>query len=272
MKSKFYLSFKNILKIPLVFIFLFYSSSILSFDVDPVGKNVKEGVERYKAQNFQGSLDSFNQAESQGKEDDKLYFNKGTSYFKLNDYKLALKYFEKSAASDDKDLKLRSLYNKGNTYAKLGDKKNAIKAYMDALNTNPDFLPARKNLEMLTRKDNKDKQDQKQDNKDQNSENEEEKKENRREKEWRKKDREFTYKENFSSACTKLNHLTRVEGPDPPRTEEADSVGEETGRKEPIYGNDGAKLLDRSLCPLTVLGKEETPAPEVGQQPSSSSA
>jgi Ca-activated chloride channel family protein len=178
MKSKFYLSFKNILKIPLVFIFLFYSSSILSFDVDPVGKNVKEGVERYKAQNFQGSLDSFNQAESQGKEDDKLYFNKGTSYFKLNDYKLALKYFEKSATSDDKDLKLRSLYNKGNTYAKLGDKKNAIKAYMDALNTNPDFLPARKNLEMLTRKDNKDKQDQKQDNKDQNSENEEEKKEN----------------------------------------------------------------------------------------------
>lgn len=178
MKPKFYLSFKNILKIPLVFIFLFYSSSILSFDVDPVGKNVKEGVERYKAQNFQGSLDSFNQAESQGKEDDKLYFNKGTSYFKLNDYKLALKYFEKSATSDDKDLKLRSLYNKGNTYAKLGDKKNAIKAYMDALNTNPDFLPARKNLEMLTRKDNKDKQDQKQDNKDQNSENEEEKKEN----------------------------------------------------------------------------------------------
>ncbi|MBK9502778.1 MAG: hypothetical protein IPO06_26065 [Leptospiraceae bacterium] len=62
---------------------------LFAFDVDPVGKNVKEGVERYKAQNFQGSLDSFNQAESQGKEDDKLYFNKGTSYYKLNDYKLA---------------------------------------------------------------------------------------------------------------------------------------------------------------------------------------
>lgn len=178
MKTKNYLSFQNTFKIQFLFFLLLFSSSILSFDVDPVGKNVKEGVERYKAQNFQGSLDSFNQAESQGKEDDKLYFNKGTSYFKLNDYKLALKYFEKSATSDDKDLKLRSLYNKGNTYAKLGDKKNAIKAYMDALNTNPDFLPARKNLEMLTRKDNKDKQDQKQDNKDQNQENEEEKKEN----------------------------------------------------------------------------------------------
>ncbi len=178
MKTKNYLSFQNTFKIQFLFFLLLFSSSILSFDVDPVGKNVKEGVERYKAQNFQGSLDSFNQAESQGKEDDKLYFNKGTSYFKLNDYKLALKYFEKSATSDDKDLKLRSLYNKGNTYAKLGDKKNAIKAYMDALNTNPDFLPARKNLEMLTRKDNKDKQDQKQDNKDQNQESEEEKKEN----------------------------------------------------------------------------------------------
>ncbi len=154
---------------------LFSFSTLVAFDVDPVGKNVKEGVERYKAQNFQGALESFNQAESQAKEDDRLYFNKGTSYYKLNDYKLALKYFEKSATSDDKDLKLRSLYNKGNTYAKLGDKKNAIKSYMDALNTSPDFLPARKNLEMLTRKDNKDKQDQKQDKKNQDSENEEEK-------------------------------------------------------------------------------------------------
>jgi Ca-activated chloride channel homolog len=157
---------------------LFLVSSIYSFDVDPMGKNIKEGVERYKAQNFQGSLESFNQAESQqGKEDERLFFNKGTSYYKLNDYKLALKYFEKSALSDDKDLKLRSLYNKGNTYAKLGDKKNAMKSYMEALNTNPDFLPARKNLELLTKKENKDKQDQKQENnKDDNSD--EKKKEN----------------------------------------------------------------------------------------------
>ena len=91
MKTKNYLSFQNTFKIQFLFFLLLFSSSILSFDVDPVGKNVKEGVERYKAQNFQGSLDSFNQAESQGKEDDKLYFYKGTSYFKYNDYKLALK-------------------------------------------------------------------------------------------------------------------------------------------------------------------------------------
>ena len=142
----------NLWKIVLLVTILFSLPTLFAFDVDPIGKNVKEGVERYKAQNYQGSLDSFNQAESQGKEEDRLYFNKGTSYYKLNDYKVALKYFEKSATSEDKDLKLRSLYNKGNTYAKLGDKKNAIKSYMDALSANPDFLPARKNLEMLTRK------------------------------------------------------------------------------------------------------------------------
>ena len=139
----------NLWKIVLLVTILFSLPTLFAFDVDPIGKNVKEGVERYKAQNYQGSLDSFNQAESQGKEEDRLYFNKGTSYYKLKDYKLALKYFEKSATSEDKDLKLRSLYNKGNTYAKLGDKKNAIKSYMDALSANPDFLPARKNLEML---------------------------------------------------------------------------------------------------------------------------
>lgn len=162
---------------------LFFYSTIYAFDVDPVGKNVKEGVERYKAQDFQGSLDRFNQAELQGKEDDRLFFNKGTSYFKLNDYKLALKYFEKSALSNDKDLKLRSLYNKGNTYAKLGDKKNAIKSYLDALNTDSEYLPAKKNLELLTKKENKDKQDQKQDeNKDDNS------KQEKKEKQQDKKD------------------------------------------------------------------------------------
>ncbi|MBP7281098.1 MAG: tetratricopeptide repeat protein [Leptospiraceae bacterium] len=148
-----------------LFVVLFLSASLTlsAFDVDPVGKSVKEGVERYKSQDFQGSLESFNQAESQAKEDDRLSYNKGTSYYKLNDYKLALKYFEKSALSNDKDLKLRSLYNKGNTYAKLGDKKNAIKSYMDALNTDPEFLPARKNLELLTKKEDPDKKDQKQD-------------------------------------------------------------------------------------------------------------
>ena len=157
-----------------VYFTLFVFSSLSAFDVDPVGKSVKEGVERYKSQDFQGSLESFNQAETQVKEDERLSYNKGTSYYKLNDYKLALKYFEKSALSNDKDLKLRSLYNKGNTYAKLGDKKNAIKSYMEALNTNPEFLPARKNLELLTKKEDKDQKDQKQDqNKEDDSEKDE---------------------------------------------------------------------------------------------------
>ena len=153
----------NLWKIVLLVTILFSLPTLFAFDVDPIGKNVKEGVERYKQQDFQGSLESFNLAENQSKEDDRLSYNKGTSYYKLNDYKLALKYFEKSALTSDKDLKLRSLYNKGNTYAKLGDKKNAIKSYMDALNTDPEFLPARKNLELLSQKENKDKQDQKQD-------------------------------------------------------------------------------------------------------------
>lgn len=156
------------IKIKLIFLILIYFncfSSLFAFDIDPIGKRVKEGVERYKAQDFQGSLESFNQAEAQAKEDDRLFFNKGTSYYKLNDYKLALKYFEKSAMSSDRELKLRSLYNKGNAYAKLGDKKNAIKSYMEALNTDSEFLPARKNLELLTKKEEKDQKDQKQDQK-----------------------------------------------------------------------------------------------------------
>jgi hypothetical protein len=50
----------NLWKIVLLVTILFSLPTLFAFDVDPIGKNVKEGVERYKAQNYQGSLDSFN--------------------------------------------------------------------------------------------------------------------------------------------------------------------------------------------------------------------
>ena len=162
-------------KILLVLSFIFVSGSIYSFDVDPVGKNIKEGVQKYKSGDFHGALDNFNHAEAKKEDDPRTLFNKGTAYYKLDDYKLALKYFEKAAETEDKTLKAKALYNKGNTYVKMGDKLNAVKAYSDTLSIAPEFAPARKNLELLRKKEEKKENDSQEKEKDDENEDEKDK-------------------------------------------------------------------------------------------------
>ncbi len=157
-------------------IFVLSASAVSAVDIDPAGAKIKNGVERYKSGDFPGSLDSFESASKDFKEDRRLDFNKGTAQFKSGDFKGALKNFENAASSEDKNLKTESFYNLGNTYNQMGDKKSAIRSYMRALKESPDFAPARKNLELIRKKEekppeDKDKQEDKDDKKDQNSQN-----------------------------------------------------------------------------------------------------
>ena len=150
---------------------LFFSvHSIFGYDVDPVGKKVKSAVQKYKTGDYNGSLDTFNEISPELKNDERLEFNKGTTYYKLNDYPSALKHFEKSLQTNDKDLKVRTLYNMGNTHYKQGDKISAIKSYLDALNLDPNFEPARKNLELIRKKEDKQNNNNNQNNEDENEE------------------------------------------------------------------------------------------------------
>jgi tetratricopeptide (TPR) repeat protein len=145
---------------------------LYSFDLDPIGKSIREGVERYKRGDFGGALESFSEAEHKEKNDSRIFFDKGTAYFKLNDFKLAERYFDKAAAnSDDKELKARALFNKGNAIYKQGDKRKAIDSYLEALEAKPDFAPARKNLELIRKEDSKKQQENNQESEDQEEEN-----------------------------------------------------------------------------------------------------
>jgi Ca-activated chloride channel family protein len=144
----------------LLFLFIYSSTSLLSFDVDPVGKKVKDGVKSYKEGNYSNSLENFQKAEPTIPDDKRISYNKGTALYKMGDYKSALKQFEKSATSiDDPELKAKSLYNMGNTHLKMGDKVSAIRSYLDALSVSPDFEAAKKNLDLLHR-EQKQKKDQ----------------------------------------------------------------------------------------------------------------
>jgi Ca-activated chloride channel family protein len=145
----------NMFKIILIIIYII-TIDIYSFDVDPIGNSVKDGVKNFKEGNFPNSLEKFNKAETGIPDDKRISFNKGTAYYKLGDYKSALNQFEKSAgSSDDPQLKVKSLYNMGNTHLKLGDKVSAIRSYLDAITVDPNFEPAKKNLDLLQRVEEK---------------------------------------------------------------------------------------------------------------------
>jgi tetratricopeptide (TPR) repeat protein len=185
---------------------LIFINSIYSIDVDPEGSRIKEGVEKYSTKDFQGALENFSAAEKTMSEDERVAFNKGASYFKMNDFKTAQKYFEKSLGGNDKELKVKSLYNLGNTFAKLGDKKSALRSYRNSLAIDPDFLPSRKNIELL----NQEKEDQKDKNKDSEDEKKkDEEKDSKDKKEESKKSN--SKKEEKDSKNGKNKELTKEE-------------------------------------------------------------
>jgi Ca-activated chloride channel homolog len=142
------------MRVILVFMILL-PFALNGIDFDPVGKHVKEGNQRFSRGDFKGSLENFQKAEPYVKEGDpRIQFNKGNSFYKLNDYDEAISHFEKTASeSSDPLIRSRSNYNIGNTLFKKGDKQNAIKSYLKAIQDDPNFVEAKKNLELIQNED-----------------------------------------------------------------------------------------------------------------------
>lgn len=143
------------MRIVSLLILFWVTTSAMAVDVDPLGKEVKSGVRKYKQGDFNGALDSFQKVEKEMPEDPRVSFNKGAGYYKLGDFDTALEHFEKSFQKGDTELKAKSLYNMGNTYYKKGDKKRAIEHYLGALSQNPNLEQAKRNLELVRKKEEK---------------------------------------------------------------------------------------------------------------------
>ncbi|MDX1959977.1 MAG: hypothetical protein SFU98_15515 [Leptospiraceae bacterium] len=151
------------MRIKFFLILLLSFTGIYAVDIiDPAGKKVKEGVRRYREGDFQTAQENFRSAgKSFSEKEKRIPFNEGTAEFKLNEFDKAIQSFTKASETDDKELKAKSLYNLGNTYLKKGEKLQAMKSYLDSLKADSKFEPARKNLELL-RKEEEKKQDQQQ--------------------------------------------------------------------------------------------------------------
>ncbi|NCN10150.1 MAG: tetratricopeptide repeat protein [Leptospira sp.] len=116
---------------------------------NPGGEIVKEGIDSFKNQEYKQSLDTFQRAEEELGNDPRLEFNKGTSIAKSGDPLRAIPHFEKALDSQDSSLRSKSYFNMGKAYESAQDKKKAIESYRKAIQEDPNYAAAKKNLELL---------------------------------------------------------------------------------------------------------------------------
>jgi tetratricopeptide (TPR) repeat protein len=115
-------------------------------------------------------LNSYRDAEKYSPDDSKkniLEFNKGNAEFRMNNHEAALGRFRNSMNSGDPEVQKKALFNEGTTYMKMGKKKEAAESFIKALQIDPSYQKAKKNLEYLLKDKPQDKQQKSND--DQNS-------------------------------------------------------------------------------------------------------
>lgn len=120
--------------------------------IDPFNDKVSEGNRNYNDGKFNEALNSYREAEKYVPDDKKrsmLEFNKGNAEFKINNHESALGKYRNSLNSGDPDVQKKALYNAGTTYMKMGKKKEAAENFIKALQIDPSYSKAKRNLEYL---------------------------------------------------------------------------------------------------------------------------
>lgn len=133
--------------------------------LDPYRDRVDEGNRKFHAKKYDEARKSYDDAAKYApgeREKKKLRFNHGDARYMQGDFEGAADEFREALKSEDKDVQKKALFNMGNAFLKKGEVEKAVSAYMGALAVDPNYLPAKKNIEYLLRK----KEQQKDKNKD----------------------------------------------------------------------------------------------------------
>jgi Ca-activated chloride channel family protein len=160
-------SFPRSRGIPFIVILAVFSAAWL----DPYRDAVSSGNREFQEKKYNGAKRYYRKAEryAPGQEDrKKLSFNQGDAEYMLEDYESAVADFRRALQSEDRDVQKKALFNIGNARVKEGNYREAVEAYVNALKIDPEYLPAKKNLEHLLKKKENKNQDDKNDGKDGN--------------------------------------------------------------------------------------------------------
>lgn len=138
-------------------------TQILLANVDQ--EKLQKGLEAYQNEQWDESLNHFQDALIDDPENPQLHFNISAVQYKKQRYEAALESIEKAMVTDDILLQQRAFFNQGNTYYQLEKYQEAVEAYKKALDIQPKDQEAKHNLELVRAKlkEMADKQEQQQD-------------------------------------------------------------------------------------------------------------
>ena len=113
---------------------------------------VKKAVKAYQDEQWDESLQHFQDALIDDPTNPAGHFNVGDALYQKKQYEEAKESFEKSLVSDDLIARANAYYNLGNTYYRLNKFQEAIESYIKALDLNPEDEDAKFNLELVRAK------------------------------------------------------------------------------------------------------------------------
>ncbi len=131
--------------------------------LDPFRDEVKQGNEEFGNKKYNAAKTHYHRAEKYAPGEEakkKLAFNTGDADYMSELHDDAIAGFEQALKSDDKDVQKKAFFNIGNALVKQGKYDEAVQSYINALNIDPGYEKAKKNIEYLLMKKDKDKEKQ----------------------------------------------------------------------------------------------------------------
>lgn len=120
--------------------------------IDPFNDEVEKGNRSYESKDSKKALEHYKEAEKHAPDEKKmqmLEFNKGDAHYQLGNYDVAIDKFNNSISSDNPDIQKKAMFNIGNSYLKQKKYKEAAESFVKALEIDPGYEKAKKNLEYL---------------------------------------------------------------------------------------------------------------------------
>lgn len=136
-------------------VIIILSALIISAWIDPLKDEVEKGNNSLKSGKSAEALEHYREAEKHAPDEKTkavIDFNRGTAHYQMGEYDTASDKFKSSISSEDPGIQKKALFNMGNSYLKQKKYKEAADSYIKALQIDPNYEKAKKNLEYLLKK------------------------------------------------------------------------------------------------------------------------
>ncbi len=120
--------------------------------IDPFSDEVQRGNSSLRENNPKKALEHYKEAENHAPDEKSkslLEYNRGDAHYGLQNYDIAIDKFKGSVSSGDPEIQKRAFFNTGNSYMKQKKYKEAAESYIKALEIDPNYEKAKRNLEYI---------------------------------------------------------------------------------------------------------------------------